>query len=86
MESVGSISEHHMVLEFVRAEIDSLTFGPYYQFPAGWDRSSLLDKGDPTDPDQRYGSCPVRRDWSETERLGSRTAFRSPIQKTSGRT
>ena len=52
MENVGSITEHHMVLEFVRAEVESLTFGPYYKFPAGWDQSSLLDNGDPDDAEQ----------------------------------
>lgn len=52
MEQGHAISEHQMVLEFVRGEIDSLTFGPYYVFPAGWDRSSLLDNGDPNDAQQ----------------------------------
>ena len=52
MEDLGSITEHHMVIEFVRAEVDSLTFGPYYVFPAGWDRSSLLDNGSPTNAEQ----------------------------------
>jgi hypothetical protein len=52
VEDLGSITEHDMVIEFVRAEVDSLTFGPYYVFPAGWNRLSLLDNGSPTNAEQ----------------------------------
>jgi hypothetical protein len=64
VEDLGSITEDHMVLEFVRGEIDSRTFGPSYVFPAGWDRVSLLDNGDPGDAEQNR----IRMDMLEAVR------------------
>ncbi len=74
METLGSITENEMVMEFVRAEVDSLTFGPYYVFPAGWDRLSLLDNGDPNDAEQNR----IRMDMLEAVRgyRGRRILFR----------
>ena len=74
MEDLGSITEHHMVIEFVRAEVDSLTFGPYYVFPAGWDLLSLLDNGSPTNAEQNR----IRMEMLEAVRgyQGRRILFR----------